>query len=286
MHAMDDLQADEVLRQLREQDGREGWTRFLERYSPLLFDVARRFERDDDATTDCYLYICEQLSARGFRRLLRFRPGGPARFSTWLCAVARNLCLDWHRREFGRYRVFEAVARMTALDQEVFRGLLLDGLPVEDLLLRLRLRHPALTIEHLVERRRVVESALSPRQRWLLAVRRARGTPPDRRSAGEDEEALRRIPSEMPSPETWAGLQEERAALLRAMSRLPPQDRLLIRLRFERDLTLAEIARLLGFDSPQAADRRIRDVLDRLRAAMARENAVNGRGGKPEAASV
>jgi RNA polymerase sigma factor (sigma-70 family) len=105
---MDDQQAVGLLRQLGSRDPRDGWTQFLDRYSPLLFDVVRRFEREDDAVTDCYLFICEELSASGFKRLLRFRPDGPARFSTWLCAVARNLCLDWHRREFGRDRVFES----------------------------------------------------------------------------------------------------------------------------------------------------------------------------------
>ena len=138
---MDDLQTDDLLRQLRSRDPREAWARFLELYSPLLFDVARRFERDDEAVADCYLYICEQLSANRFGRLLRFRPDGPARFSTWLCAVARNLCLDWYRREFGRYRVFESVARLPALDQEVFRGLFVERLPIEDLFLKLEPRH-------------------------------------------------------------------------------------------------------------------------------------------------
>jgi len=85
---MDDLQTDDFLRQFRARDPREAWARFLEVYSPLLFDVARRFERHDDAVADCYLYICEQLSANRFGRLLRFRPDGPARFSTWLRAVA------------------------------------------------------------------------------------------------------------------------------------------------------------------------------------------------------
>jgi len=64
----------------------------------MLFAVVRRFERDEDAIADCYLFVCEQLSAKGFRRVLRFDPGGRARFTTWLCAVTRNLCLDWHRR--------------------------------------------------------------------------------------------------------------------------------------------------------------------------------------------
>jgi RNA polymerase sigma factor (sigma-70 family) len=238
-------------------------------YSPLLFDVARRFERDDEAVADCYLYICEQLSANGFGRLLRFRPDGPARFSTWLRAVARNLCLDWHRHEFGRHRVFEAVARMPALDQEIFRGLFAERLPIEDLFLKLAPCHPALTIEQVADRAGVVHEALSSRQRWLLSVRRARGAPPAPDAAEHDEAELLRIPSEMPNPESWAGLQEERAALLRAMSRLPSAERLLIKLRFARALTLAEIARLMGFENPQAADRRIRDVVEKLRREMA-----------------
>jgi len=271
---MEDQQAEDVLRPLRSPDPREAWARFLELYSPLLFDVARRFEREDEAVGGCYLFICEQLSANGFRRLLRFRPDGPARFSTWLRAVARNLCLDWHRREFGRHRVFESVARMAALDQEIFRGLFVERLPIEDLFLELEPRHPGLTIQHVVERAGVVGEALSSRQRWLLTVRGARGAPPAAGALSRDEQELLRIPSEMPNPESWAGLQEERVALLRAMSRLPSAERLLIKLRFARDLTLAEVAKLMGFDNPQAADRRIRDAVERLRVEMARMRPV------------
>jgi CHAT domain-containing protein len=32
--------------------------------------------------------------------------------------VCRNLCVDWHRQEFGRHRVFESVSRLPALAQE------------------------------------------------------------------------------------------------------------------------------------------------------------------------
>jgi RNA polymerase sigma factor (sigma-70 family) len=266
---MDDLQTDDLFRQLRSRDPREAWARFLELYSPLLFDVARRFEHDAEAVADCYLFICEQLTANGFRRLLLFKPDGPARFATWLCAVARNLCLDWHRREFGRHRVFESVARLPALDQEIFRGLFVERLPIEDLFLKLAPRHPALTIEQVADRAGHVQQALSSRQRWLLTVRGARGAPPAAGSPGQNEAELLRIPSDMPNPETWAGLQEERAALLRAMSHLPVPERLLVKLRFARDLTLAEIAKLMGFENPQAADRRIRDVVEKLRQEMA-----------------
>jgi RNA polymerase sigma-B factor len=73
----------------------------------------------------------------------------------------------------------------------------------------------------------------------------------------------------LPDPESWAGLQEARTALARGLARLSPRERLLIRLRFEQDLTLEEIARLLGLDNAQGADRRIREAVDKLRREMA-----------------
>ena len=121
MPAMHDPKADGILRRLRSPDPHDGWAAFLDAYSPLLLDVVRHFERDDDAAGDCCLIMCEQLCRNDFRRLRCFRTDGPASFTTWLRAVARNLCLDWHQQEFGRHRVFESIARLPALDQEVFK---------------------------------------------------------------------------------------------------------------------------------------------------------------------
>jgi DNA-directed RNA polymerase specialized sigma subunit len=36
-------------------------------------------------------------------------------------------------------------------------------------------------------------------------------------------------------------------------------------MRYEQDLTLEQVARVLGLENAQAADRRIREVLQRLR---------------------
>ncbi len=248
-------------------------------YSPLLLEVVHRFERDEDTASDCYLFVCERLSCNGFRRLLRFRPGGPARFSTWLRAVARNLCLDWHRRQCGRHRVFESVARLPALEQEVFRSLFIECLPIEEAFLKLEPRNPGLTPEKVADAATHVQQALTSRQRWLLTARRTRGLVGQDGSPGQIEAEFLQLPSEMPNPETWAGVQEERAALRHAMSKRSPRERLLIRLRFERDMTLNEIARVLNLDSPQGVDRRIREVLEMLQRDMARI-------GKPSLPSV
>ena len=37
------------------------WTRFLRLYTPLIVQVVRLFERDEDEVGDCYVFVCEQL---------------------------------------------------------------------------------------------------------------------------------------------------------------------------------------------------------------------------------
>ena len=265
---MDDAPASGILRALRSRDPREAWTSFLEIYSPVILQVVRLFERDEDAVGSCFLFACEHLRENRFRRLLRFRADGPASFTTWLRAVVRNLCLDWHRQEFGRHRVFESVARLPALDQEIFKALFVDCLPPEEAFLKLQPRIPGLTADQLSDGIRRVQHVLTPRQRWLLSVRRARAARDLSGAARLDDEALQEIPSGALNPESWTALQEKRATLVRGMARLSARERLLIRLRFERDLTLEEIANLLELDNPQSADRRIREAIEKLRREM------------------
>jgi RNA polymerase sigma factor (sigma-70 family) len=265
---MNDPRVGGILRQLRSRDPRAAWAGFLDAYSPLLLDVVRFFERDEDAAGDCYLFICEQLCRDRFRRLRRFRTDGPASFTTWLRAVARNLCLDWHRQEFGRHRVFESIARLPALDQEIFKRVFVDGLPADVTQLILEPRFSGLTIGEVRRSIGRIDQSLTPRQRWLLSVRRARGGRSAATVAEDGEEVLERIPGEGPDPESLAVLREERMALHRALASLSSRHRLLIRMRFEQELTLEAIARLLNLDNAQTADRRVRDALGELRKAM------------------
>jgi len=265
---MDDPRVGGMLRQLRSRDQREAWAGFLDAYSPLLLDVVGLFERDEDAAGDCYLFVCEQLCRNGFRRLRRFRTDGPASFATWLRAVARNLCLDWHRQEFGRHRVFESIARLPALDQEIFKKVFVDGLSADAAHLTLEASLPGLTLAEVGRCIGRIEQSLTPRQRWLLSVRRARGGRGANTGTEDSADVLERIPGEGPDPESLAALREERAALHRALASLSSRDRLLIRLRFEQELTLEEIARLLNLDNAQSADRRVREALEELRKAM------------------
>src|ERR1700752_3402511 len=116
----DEPRIDELLQSLRSRDPQEAWARFLEFYAPAILQTVRHLERETDAAAECFLFTCEGLARDRFRRLRQLRTTGPARFSTWLRVVVRNLCRDWRRKKFGRQRNFEFVSRLPALDNEVF----------------------------------------------------------------------------------------------------------------------------------------------------------------------
>ena len=61
---------------------------------------------------------------------------------------------------------------------------------------------------------------------------------------------------------------EIRATVEAALARLDPADRLVLRLRFEEDMSVPEIARFLGEGSPFRLYRRIEKVLAALRAPL------------------
>jgi RNA polymerase sigma-70 factor (ECF subfamily) len=197
MNTPDGERISRLIQELASQNPAEAWREFLQTYAPVLQQVVHLFETETDAAADCFVFVCEHLAAGQFQRLRRFRSGGPASFPTWLRAVARNLCIDWRRKIYGR-----------------------------------------------------------PRS----------GAYPDRPSMESIEEAG--VSDPQPDPEVRAAGLEREAALRGLVARLPEQERLLIRLRFEQDLTLDQIAKLTGLKDAQTVDRRLRQALDSLRESM------------------
>src|SRR5690348_4030223 len=64
--------------------------------------TARTTGRDYDATMDAYAYLLEQLRRDDFHRLRAYTAQSRCKFTTWLVVVARRLCLDRIRQQYGR----------------------------------------------------------------------------------------------------------------------------------------------------------------------------------------
>jgi RNA polymerase sigma factor (sigma-70 family) len=257
-----------ILDGLGSGSGQQAWADFLECYSPLILQVVRLFEADPDDIADCFLFVCQQLAGNGFRRLRRFRPDGPASFTTWMRAVSRRLCLDWYRSAFGRARIFDSIARLSALDREVFRLVHEQSLPLDEATTALRIRFGVVTAQQLGDSIERIQHSLTPRQRWLLSTRKRRLEPLEAELGEGASSGLDHLHDPGPDPEALAARREERASLAEALASLPAADRLIVRLRFEEELTLEQIARLSGLGDAQSVDRRIRKILNLLRQRL------------------
>jgi len=256
---------DNLLEQLDSHNPEEAWGLFLDEYSTTVLQVVRHVERDSDFVPDCFQFVCERLSANSFRRLRKFRPQGPAVFSTWLRAVVRNLCLDWRRKQFGRPRFFKSISRLSIFDQEVFRRLYERRVSLDETFQSLRSTFPDITHTRLAESSARIESELTMKQRRLLDARLSQQASQTGGNFDETAAAHANVSDPAPNPEAQAVLNERAAALRRALGRLPQRDRLLIRLRFEQELTLEQVAKLLDLGNAQRAERQIRAVLGKLR---------------------
>ena len=168
----------ELLERLASGKVNSAWSEFLERYSSLIMHVARRHERDPVRATDCFLHVCAALSDDGFRRLLSFRPDGPARFRTWLTAVVANLCIDWTRRQQGRFRPIRAIAGLPELEQLVYRYIYVRGMRRADCTRLLEPRFPGLTEQTVSEINARLFSLVTPQQRWQLNLHPATSARP------------------------------------------------------------------------------------------------------------
>jgi RNA polymerase sigma factor (sigma-70 family) len=257
---MDQPQISRILDGLRSVDAQAAWTEFLYSYSGLILQAIRFLERDPDNVSDCFVFVCEQLSRNQCKRLRCFRSDGPASFATWLRAVVLNLRLDWRRKKFGRRRLFRVLESFPELDRAVYHCRYELGLSTGEALSSLQIRYAGLTADQMGASEDRIGRTLSPRHEQLIARRRIQTA-----AITCDEKALLDVRDPRSDPETAAVAGEELEALGRALGRVSDQEQLLLKLRYQQGLTLEKVARACSLPDAQTADRRIREVLARLR---------------------
>jgi RNA polymerase sigma factor (sigma-70 family) len=239
----------------------------MDAYAGLIMRTVVQFEYEQDRGNDCFLYVCEKLYEDQFRRLLTFNTASKSSFSSWLSTVVFNLCIDWHRKEFGRARMLPAIAALPVFDQRVYQCCYEEQMSAEECYEMLRSEIPGLALKQIPDALGRIHALLTPRQRWQLSVRlrgrsRGRGTSPDG--------SLARIPDPAPAPELQARLEEEAEALQSAMARLAVEQRVLLHLRFREGLTYEQIARTEQLGDAHRARRQVQSALVALRAELQR----------------
>jgi RNA polymerase sigma factor (sigma-70 family) len=78
------------------------WAAFVAEFNALLMHTARSLGGEHDAVMDRYTFVLDALRSDDCRRLRSFLSDGRGKFTTWLVAVTRRLCVDAHRKRYGR----------------------------------------------------------------------------------------------------------------------------------------------------------------------------------------
>jgi RNA polymerase sigma factor (sigma-70 family) len=256
---------EQLLQRLATPAAGEAWKVFLRRHTALIVSVARQYHHDEQRMRDCYLFVCEKLYDDGFRRLLAYRQADKVQFSSWLRAVVANLCVDWLRSEFGRQHRFRAISELPELEQQIYAHRFEQGMSIPACYQAISARFPEVTEVQLAAVIRRLNRKLTPRQHWLLATRH-------RSAVSIDEPEVQREASLAlgggDDPETLAADEQQQARLEAALKQLEPQQRLLLKLRYQQGLTLQEVARLAGLQDPFRARYLVQQALQRLQSLL------------------
>jgi len=255
-----DNQIEELLRRFDSADAGTAWTGFLDQYAGLILKIAGQFEYEQDRLHDCFLFVCEKLSETDFKRLLQYRPRQNATFRSWLITVIFNLCVDWHRREFGRASLSPAISALPAFEQLVYRYSFEQGMTRQECLQALAVDFPQVTSEMLSEAATLIHRILSPRQRWQLGVRLHRRL----RLVDGHENVLAGLPSPAKDPFHASEDQQQLERLQAALDTLSAHQRLLLYYRFNAGLTLEQIAQILHLGDTNRTWRQIQEALQAL----------------------
>lgn len=195
--------------------------------------VCRRHRLTPDRADELGSLFRLKLVEHDFAVLRQFQ--GRSSIRTYLVTVCERVLLDWRISEWGKWRPCMEARRLGDLAIELDRLLTRDRLTFEE------------AVETLLTSGRAQSRAEIEDIRPRLAQRRGHRL--------VDDDALKDLPAPGGSADRPV-LDEERrrrlekvvAALTAALYGLPPQDQVILRLRFQNGFTVAQIALDLGFE--------------------------------------
>lgn len=214
---------------------------------------ARHGLRGEDAR-DFESNVHTRLIENDYAILSRFE--GRSALKTYLTAVISRIYLDFQAQRFGKWRPSAQARRLGPLALRLERLLYRDGLTFEEACGVLQNDLSAID----------GREALHALSLKLPLRTNHRCTSDDGHEPVDPASAL----SPVEQAERQALARRTFQALRRALARLPARDRILMRLHFERGLSMADVARSLG-EEQKALYRRRDALLKQLRAELEAE---------------
>ena len=222
--------------------------RLVERFLPLARQLARRYQRAEEPLDD----LVQVASIGLIKAIDRFDPARGVAFSSYAVPTILGELKRHFRDKTWSVRVPRDLQELALkVDRTVSE---LSGE-----------QHRAPTVAEIA----AVVGASEEQVLEALEAGTAYRATSLQTPRGSEDEAGETLGDAMGTDEHGFGLAEDRATLGRLLASVTPRERLVLRLRFEEDLTQAEIGERIGVSQMQVS-RIIRQSLTRLRAAARR----------------
>jgi RNA polymerase sigma factor (sigma-70 family) len=260
--------SDGEVRSLLIADPDRGWRAFIDQYTPrMLALIERGGIRDQDEAMEVYTLVCERLAEDDCARIRKFDPSKGV-IGAWLAVLVRNTMVDWVRARAGRRRLFKSVQALPPLEQKVFELFYWENKMPAEIVGALEGHLGSPTLAAVFDAFERVQAALTDRQRAELVAMTARAATPASLDAPTDEEEQTiDAPDPQTDLESSAHVRQVDAVMERALAALPPQDALVVRLKFVEGLTLRQIRAAIGV--PALSEQDVHEMLGRLKARLA-----------------
>lgn len=214
--------------------------------------ACRRYRFDPDDAEDFASIVNVKLVENEYRILRSYE--GRSALATFLSIVIQRWALDYRIHEWGKWHPSAEAKRMGAVAVDLEQLLHRDGRSIEEALPFLAAKHAGITLESLQK----IAAALPQRapKRHDVPVEEA-----DPVSAPVDIEDQARGDDRRRTADRLAALMRD------AIANRSGDDRLILQLRFEQGMTVAQIARALQRDQ-KLLYRRIERCLGEIRAEI------------------
>ena len=238
-------------------DGRELLLSNLDLIERIIAFTCRRRQMDPADAEEFAATVKLKLVEGDYAVLRKFE--GRSRFSTFMTVVIQRMLLDFRIHHWGKWHPSATATQLGGMAVELEKMLLRDERSVDEAFQILAARDRDLTIEKV---------------RSLAAVLPAR--PPKRTNVGLDEAAELSSAAEDHLPAERARVSAKVSGVVRKfIDSLPQEERLILQLRFDSEMTIAQIARSLHLDQKKLY-RRIEQLLRDLRADLERQGVSAG----------
>ena len=229
-------------------DGRQLLESNLALVQRAIAHTCRRQRLDHDEAEEFAAVVRLKLIENDYAVLRKFE--GRSTLSTYIAVVVQRLLLDFRISHWGKWHPSADAKRLGEVAIELEKVIHRDG-------------------RSLFEARAILEPRFGSLPNLAELAAKLPERPPRRRSVALDEAESVAVPPDDDSHERRNASRKVSAIVQQFLDDLPPEDKLIVKLRFDAGMTVAQIARSLRLDQKNLY-RRIERHLSALRVELER----------------